>query len=104
MPPLRGGRENILIRYLQGFQPRALGYFLCEQKVAKKSLKGASPPLRIPQITGIISLRPWHSLFCLPNCRPLRSPSASLFMCVSVDPTVQTGALPAMRPLQGVPL
>ena len=29
--------------------PGLLGYFLCEQKVPKKSLKGAFAPLRIPQ-------------------------------------------------------
>ena len=44
-------------------------------------------------------MRPWHSLSCLPNCHPLRSSSASLSVCMSVAPTVQTGELPVVRPL-----
>ena len=41
LPPLRGGTEGFPLRYFWGFSPQALGYFLCEQKVPKKSLKPA---------------------------------------------------------------
>ena len=55
--------------------------------------------MRIPQITGEFRFAPvaqsvW--LIALPTA--YRS-SASLLACVSVVPTVQTGELPAVRPL-----
>ena len=39
-------------------------------------------------------MRPWHSLFCLPDCHPLRATSVSISVWVSAVPTALSWVLP----------
>ena len=79
--------------------------FFRKEKAAKSYARGRSP-LAYPPIAWAIFLRPWPGLFCLPDCRPLRSPSASLSVCMPAVSTVSSvvssrGASVRRSPLLG---